>query len=44
MARKPHPDGLTDARWALLEPLLPKAKPGGRPRSTDLREVVGALL
>jgi putative transposase len=34
-----YPSDLRDAEWALIEPLLPTAKPGGRPRSTDLREV-----
>ena len=27
-----------------MEPLLPPAKPGGRPRTVDLREVVNASL
>jgi putative transposase len=27
-----------------LEPLLPPPKPGGRPRTTDVREVVDAIL
>lgn len=44
MIRKPYPNDLTDAQWALLEPLLPLPKPGGRPRSVDLREIVNALL
>lgn len=44
MTRKTYPTDLTDAQWALLEPLLPAAKPGGRPRSADLREVVNAIL
>jgi transposase len=34
----------TDEEWALIEPHLPPAKPLGRPRMTDLREVVNALL
>ena len=44
MDRKPYPSDLTDEQWALLEPLLPRAKPGGRPRSVDLREVANAML
>ena len=44
MSRKPYPSDLTDAQWQLLEPLLPAAKRGGRPRKTDLREVVNALF
>lgn len=44
MARKPYPTDLTDEQWRFIAALLPPAKPGGRPRSTDLREVVNALL
>src|SRR5689334_8158042 len=41
--RRWYATDLTDREWALLAPLLPPAKPGGRPRSTDLREVLNAL-
>ena len=41
--RRRYPSDLSDAEWALLAPLLPPAKPGGRPRSTDLREVLNAI-
>src|SRR5215471_11590674 len=44
MERKPYPTDLTDEQWKLVEPLLPVAKPGGRPRKTDLREVLNALF
>src|ERR687897_3637042 len=44
MSRKPYPSDLTDAQWQLLAPLLPPAKPGGRPRKTDLREILNALF
>ena len=44
MERKPYPTDLTDEHWQLIEPLLPPAKPGGRPRKTDLREVLNALF
>ena len=44
MERKPYPSDLTAAQWAILAPLLPLAKPGGRPRSVDLREVVNGIL
>ena len=30
---------LSDREWALLEPLLPGAKPGGRPRRVSLRRI-----
>ena len=35
---------LTDGEWALIEPYLPPIKAVGRPRTTDLREVVNAIL
>lgn len=44
MARKPYPSDLTDEQWAVLEPLIPPARPGGRPRKTDMRDVVNALF
>src|SRR5229473_3205217 len=44
MERKPYPTDLTDEQWKLIEPLLPPAKPGGRPRNTNLREVLNALF
>jgi putative transposase len=42
--RKRYPSDLTDEQWALIEPLLPPAKRGGRPRTVDLREVINTLL
>jgi len=39
-----YPSDLTDQEWALIEPLLPAAQPAGRPRTTDLREVLNALF
>ena len=35
---------LTDREWSLIKPLLPKPKRLGRPRTTDLREVMNAIL
>ena len=35
---------LTDEEWLLLQPHMPPANRIGRPRKTDLREVVNALL
>lgn len=31
MSRRRSPTALTDAQWAILEPLVPPPKPGGRP-------------
>jgi putative transposase len=44
MTRAPYPTDLTDRQWRRLVPHLPEARPGGRPRSADLREVVNAIL
>ena len=35
---------LTDAEWALVEPLIRPAKRGGRPRTVDVREVLNAIF
>ena len=35
---------LTDAEWALIEPFMPPPAKLGRPRETDMREVVEAIL
>jgi putative transposase len=42
--RKPYPTDLTDEQWAILAPLIPPAKPGGRPRSVDMREGLNTIL
>ena len=44
MDSKTYPSDLTDEQWQLLEPLLPLAKPGGRPRTTNVRKVVNGIL
>ncbi|MFL5337654.1 MAG: IS5 family transposase [Geminicoccaceae bacterium] len=35
---------LTDDQFRLFEPLIPPAKPGGRPRTTDMRRLLDALF
>jgi putative transposase len=35
---------LTDDQFRLLEPLIPRAKPGGRPRTTDTRTLLDGLF
>ena len=42
--RKPSLTDLADDPWNLLPPLLPPAKPGGRPRAVDMREVINTIL
>jgi putative transposase len=44
MERKAYPSDLTDAQWRLIAPLIPEAKPGGRPRKYEMREVINGLL
>ena len=39
-----YPSDVTDDEWAHLEPLIPPAKPGGRPRETDMREAINAIF
>lgn len=39
-----YPSDLTDAQWALIERHLPDEPGGGRPRKTDMRGVVDAIL
>jgi putative transposase len=43
-ARRAYDTDLTDAQWELLRPLLPPAPGGGRPRETEMREVLNAIL
>ena len=42
-SRQPYPSDLTDAEWAIIEPLLPPPVPAGAPRRVDLREVIDAI-
>lgn len=44
MKRNRYPSDLTDAQWSLLEPWIPLPLPGGRPRKTNMREVVDAIF
>lgn len=41
---KVYPTDLTDEQWALVEPLIPPAKPGGRPRTVEMRLVVDTIF
>ena len=47
MIRKPYPSDMTEAEWALIEPLLPtpacQTVKGGRPESHPRREIVNAI-
>ena len=39
-----YPSDLTDAQWALIEPYIPPEPGGGRPRKTELRDVLDAIF
>jgi len=39
-----YPTDLTDEQWQAISRLVPPAKPGGRPRSENMREVLKALF
>jgi len=41
---KSYPTDLTDEQWQVVQPLIPSAKPGGRPRTVDMREVLNTLF
>jgi transposase len=43
-AFKRYASDVTDEEWSLIEGFLPPRRRPGRPRTTDLREVVNALL
>ena len=42
--RKEYKSDLTDKEWELIKPHIPPAKGGGRPRKTDMREVLNAIF
>lgn len=44
MNRERYPSDLTDAQWEELSPLIPPAKPGGHPRTVEMREVINGIL
>jgi len=39
-----YPSDLTDGEWALVAPLIPPGRRGGRKRSVDVREVLNAIF
>jgi putative transposase len=43
MRTNKYPSDLTDEQWALVKPLIP-VYPGGRPRKTEVRDVLDAIL
>src|SRR5260370_14849173 len=41
---KVYDSELTDQEWAILEPLIPSATPGGRPRSGNMRMILNGIF
>ena len=44
MERKRYPSDVSDAEWAILEPLVPAVKAGGRPAKWTRREIVNGIF
>lgn len=42
--RKPYPTDLTDREWTLLQPYVPRAKPGGRPEKYPKRDILNGIF
>ena len=43
-AIRPYATDLSEEEWWILEPLIPKAKRGGRPRAHETRELLDAIF
>ena len=44
MSKPNYPSNLTDKEWVIIGSLIPSAKPGGRPRSVDIRAILNAIF
>jgi putative transposase len=44
MSAHAYSTDLSDAEWEILAPLIPPAKPGGHPRTSDLRSICNAIF
>jgi putative transposase len=42
--RSEYPSDLTDEQWKLIREFIPPARLGGRPRSTDIRQIICAVF
>jgi transposase len=42
--RKAYPTDLSDKEWDLIKPLVPAAKPGGRPEKYPKREILNGIF
>ena len=39
-----YPSDMTEEEWRILQPLIPPAKAGGRPRGVDMRAVINGIF
>lgn len=44
MEQKSYPSDLSDDEWQIIEPLIPPAKFGGRPRKQNMRRIINATF
>ncbi len=44
MNTKRYASDLTDQEWAILERLIPAARPAGRPRKVEMREILNGIF
>ena len=44
MTQSSYTSDLTDAQWERIAPLIPPAKPGGRPRTVAIRAILNAIF
>lgn len=44
MAERVYPSDVTDEQWRVLDPLIPAAKTGGRPRAASDRQIINGIL
>src|SRR5438309_1176503 len=39
-----YPSDLSEREWSFLEPIIPPAKPGGHPRTVDIRRILNGIF
>lgn len=44
MANQNYPSDVTVEQWKRIEPLIPPAKHGGRPRTSNMRDIINAIF
>lgn len=44
MRHKRYPSDITDSQWKSISKVIPKPKTGGRPRTTNIREILNAIF